>query len=94
MPIRIGNLKDPEVSLLFDKEDPDKIFTDLREIGHGSFGAVYYVRSDSFFGSSGLFVFYYRPGSSTPMKWWPSRKCLSLVNNRLRYDINLYYLQY
>lgn len=29
---------------LFDKEDPDKIFEDLREIGHGSFGAVYYAR--------------------------------------------------
>lgn len=40
---RVGNLKDPEVAQYFDKEDPDKIFTDLREIGHGSFGAVYYV---------------------------------------------------
>lgn len=29
---------------LFDKDDPDKIFEDLREIGHGSFGAVYYAR--------------------------------------------------
>lgn len=29
---------------LFDKEDPEKIFEDLREIGHGSFGAVYYAR--------------------------------------------------
>ena len=43
MSVRVGNLKDPEVSLLFDKEDPEKIFADLREIGHGSFGAVYYV---------------------------------------------------
>ena len=25
-------------------QDPDKIFDDLREIGHGSFGAVYYAR--------------------------------------------------
>ena len=24
-------------------EDPDTIFVDQREIGHGSFGAVYYV---------------------------------------------------
>lgn len=43
---RVGNLKDPEVSQHFDKEDPEKIFTDLREIGHGSFGAVYYVSAD------------------------------------------------
>jgi len=40
---RAGNLKDPEISQYFDKEDPEKIFADLREIGHGSFGAVYYV---------------------------------------------------
>lgn len=46
MPVgsRPGSLKDPEISELFDKEDPDKIFEDLREIGHGSFGAVYYAR--------------------------------------------------
>ena len=37
-------IKDPEGLQLFDREDPDKIFTDLREIGHGSFGAVYYAR--------------------------------------------------
>ena len=24
-------------------DDPDAIFTEQREIGHGSFGAVYYV---------------------------------------------------
>lgn len=40
---RLGHLKDPEIAQYFDKEDPEKIFTDLREIGHGSFGAVYYV---------------------------------------------------
>lgn len=83
MPIRLGNLKDPEVSLLFDKEDPDKIFTDLREIGHGSFGAVYYV--------SNLVNLVYgvnldcRPDMPTPTKWWPSRRCLSLASNQLRF---------
>lgn len=41
---RPGSLKDPEVAELFSKDDPDKIFEDLREIGHGSFGAVYYAR--------------------------------------------------
>lgn len=38
-------MKDPEVAELFHKDDPDKIFEDLREIGHGSFGAVYYARN-------------------------------------------------
>uniref|UniRef100_A0A8C0GSH2 non-specific serine/threonine protein kinase n=1 Tax=Chelonoidis abingdonii TaxID=106734 RepID=A0A8C0GSH2_CHEAB len=37
-------LKDPEIAELFFKEDPEKLFTDLREIGHGSFGAVYFAR--------------------------------------------------
>uniref|UniRef100_A0A8C1HIE9 non-specific serine/threonine protein kinase n=1 Tax=Cyprinus carpio carpio TaxID=630221 RepID=A0A8C1HIE9_CYPCA len=38
------SLKDPEIAELFFKEDPEKLFTDLREIGHGSFGAVYFAR--------------------------------------------------
>ncbi|XP_026473171.1 serine/threonine-protein kinase Tao isoform X2 [Ctenocephalides felis] len=41
---RPGSLKDPDIAELFHKQDPDKIFEDLREIGHGSFGAVYYAR--------------------------------------------------
>jgi len=41
---RHGSKKDPDVSELFEQEDPEKIFEDLREIGHGSFGAVYYAR--------------------------------------------------
>ncbi|BES88078.1 unnamed protein product [Nesidiocoris tenuis] len=43
---RPGSLKDPEIAELFGKEDPEKIFEDLREIGHGSFGAVYYARDN------------------------------------------------
>jgi hypothetical protein len=41
---RPGSLKDPEIAELFDRDDPEKRFEDLREIGHGSFGAVYYAR--------------------------------------------------
>lgn len=37
------SLKDPSVAELFANGDPDKRFDDLREIGHGSFGAVYFV---------------------------------------------------
>jgi hypothetical protein len=40
---KVGSLKDPDIAQLFSTDDPEKIFTDLREIGHGSFGAVYYV---------------------------------------------------
>lgn len=40
---KAGTLKDPDVAALFSTDDPEKIFSDLREIGHGSFGAVYYV---------------------------------------------------
>ncbi|KAI1231810.1 hypothetical protein IHE44_0007447 [Lamprotornis superbus] len=43
---RAGSLKDPEIAELFFKEDPEKLFTDLREIGHGSFGAVYFKWQD------------------------------------------------
>ena len=43
---RPGSLKDPDVAQLFESEDPDKLFDDLREIGHGSFGAVYYARNN------------------------------------------------
>ncbi|XP_012730020.2 serine/threonine-protein kinase TAO1 [Fundulus heteroclitus] len=41
---RVGNLKDPDIAELFFREDPEKLFTDLQEIGHGSFGAVYFAR--------------------------------------------------
>ncbi|CAB3220438.1 unnamed protein product [Arctia plantaginis] len=41
---RPGSLKDPDIAELFSRHDPEKIFEDLREIGHGSFGAVYYAR--------------------------------------------------
>uniref|UniRef100_A0A673Z7U4 non-specific serine/threonine protein kinase n=1 Tax=Salmo trutta TaxID=8032 RepID=A0A673Z7U4_SALTR len=44
--VRAGSLKDPEVAELFFKEDPEKLFSDLREIGHGSFGAVYFKWQD------------------------------------------------
>ena len=36
-------MRDPEIAKLFFKEDPEKLYEDLKEIGHGSFGAVYYV---------------------------------------------------
>ena len=48
MPIKTTSLKNvtknPEWANIFSEDDPDVVFTDQREIGHGSFGAVYYVR--------------------------------------------------
>jgi len=40
---RPGRLRDPDIAQLFSNEDPQQIFGDLREVGHGNFGAVYYV---------------------------------------------------
>ena len=52
MPLAKGGLfRNPEYAGLFDEQDPEKLFADLREIGHGSFGAVYYVSVE-------LFVFF------------------------------------
>jgi len=46
MPVnrRPGRLCDPDIEQLFSNDDPQEIFCDLREVGHGNFGAVYYVR--------------------------------------------------
>ncbi|NXY09802.1 TAOK3 kinase, partial [Pteruthius melanotis] len=41
--MRKGVPKDPEVADLFYKDDPEEIFVGLHEIGHGSFGAVYFA---------------------------------------------------
>lgn len=41
--VKVAFFKNPEYAGLFDEHDPEKLYADLREIGHGSFGAVYYV---------------------------------------------------
>lgn len=41
--LKPGSLKDPLVAALFTTKDPEQRYRDLREIGHGSFGAVYFV---------------------------------------------------
>jgi len=40
---RPGRVRDPDVAQLFSNDDPEQLFCDLREVGHGNFGAVYYV---------------------------------------------------
>ncbi|CAD5120986.1 DgyrCDS9529 [Dimorphilus gyrociliatus] len=44
---KVGNNAKEITKGLFLNEDPEKLFTDLREIGHGSFGAVYFARKAS-----------------------------------------------
>ncbi|XP_058512759.1 serine/threonine-protein kinase TAO3 isoform X1 [Ochotona princeps] len=41
--MRKGAPKDPEIADLFYKDDPEELFIGLHEIGHGSFGAVYFA---------------------------------------------------
>lgn len=41
--MRKGVPKDPDIADLFYKDDPQELFVGLHEIGHGSFGAVYFV---------------------------------------------------
>ncbi|XP_030847429.1 serine/threonine-protein kinase TAO1 [Strongylocentrotus purpuratus] len=43
LPTRVAQIKDLEVQRLFSDEDPEKLFTGMTEIGHGSFGAVYHA---------------------------------------------------
>ena len=43
----VKGTRSSEYAGLFDKQDPEEIFDNLREIGHGSFGAVYYVSNYS-----------------------------------------------
>ncbi|XP_073415697.1 serine/threonine-protein kinase TAO3 isoform X3 [Dendrobates tinctorius] len=42
-----GLLKDPDIADLFCKDDPETLFVDLHEIGHGSFGAVYFATNST-----------------------------------------------
>ncbi|KAF7259886.1 hypothetical protein EG68_02400 [Paragonimus skrjabini miyazakii] len=43
--LRNSVFKDPELAPLFSHEVPTDVFTDVRQIGRGSFGAVYYARN-------------------------------------------------
>ncbi|XP_071848340.1 serine/threonine-protein kinase TAO1-like isoform X2 [Apostichopus japonicus] len=45
LPTRVSQIKDQDVASLFTDEDPEKLFSELQEIGHGSFGAVYFARN-------------------------------------------------
>ncbi|XP_077148309.1 serine/threonine-protein kinase TAO3 isoform X5 [Ranitomeya variabilis] len=42
-----GLLKDPDIADLFCKDDPETLFVNLHEIGHGSFGAVYFATNST-----------------------------------------------
>lgn len=61
-------------SELFSKQDPEKLFTDLREIGHGNFGAVYYV-SLKLKHKKYFFIFLFRLETVKLMKLLRLKKC-------------------
>ncbi|XP_057353731.1 serine/threonine-protein kinase TAO1-like [Manis pentadactyla] len=42
--IQAQSLKDPEIAKLFSKEDPEKRFTNLRKVGQGGYGTVFFAR--------------------------------------------------
>uniref|UniRef100_A0A1I7SE52 non-specific serine/threonine protein kinase n=1 Tax=Bursaphelenchus xylophilus TaxID=6326 RepID=A0A1I7SE52_BURXY len=42
--LKPGSLKDPEIAQLFSTKDPEQRYCDLREVGSGSFGSVYYAQ--------------------------------------------------
>ncbi|CAD6197439.1 unnamed protein product [Caenorhabditis auriculariae] len=41
--VKPGVIKDPTIAALFSNKDPESRYQDLREIGHGSFGAVFFA---------------------------------------------------
>ncbi|PAV63512.1 hypothetical protein WR25_07685 isoform A [Diploscapter pachys] len=41
--LKPGVVKDPAIAALFSNKDPESRYDDLKEIGHGSFGAVYFA---------------------------------------------------
>ena len=47
-PLKINLSKHPDLAQIISEEDPESLFYDQREIGHGNFGAVYYVRIINF----------------------------------------------
>ena len=66
--LKPGSLKDAAVAALFASGDPEKRYVDLKEIGHGSFGAVFFVRSHR------TFKLIYRPTTKTTRSVWRLRR--------------------
>ncbi len=74
---------DGECGNLFSKEDPEKLFVDLREIGHGNFGAVYYVYIHKRILKRKIFIF--RVEIVKQMKLLLLKKCQQDENKILKF---------
>jgi hypothetical protein len=72
--LKPGNLKDPAVAQLFSTKDPETRYYDLREVGSGSFGNVYYVCFRVF----SFTWLVYRHKTRSPTKQLRSKKCIFL----------------
>jgi hypothetical protein len=73
---------DGDCGNLFSQEDPEKLFVELREIGHGNFGAVYYVSSA---GAKAGNYFRFRVAIPRRTRSWPSRRCPPGESRMLRF---------
>jgi len=79
---------DGECGNLFSREDPEKLFVDLREIGHGNFGAVYYVyiyKQSFLFRKKIMFCSLFRVEILKQMKWLLLKKCQQDESKTLKF---------
>ena len=53
-----------------DRDDPSKIFTELTEIGHGNFGAVYYAKNVKNNEIVAIKMMNYGGKQSSEVQWW------------------------
>ena len=89
-------IKDPRYSKLFQTaDDPDVLFVDMQEIGHGSFGAVYFVgvfvRTSKKYAYLPLSIMsIYRHATLVAMRWLRLKRWASVGNNHRRNGRTLY----
>jgi thousand and one amino acid protein kinase len=76
---------DSECGNLFSKEDPDKLFVELREIGHGNFGAVYYVSLKNQIFNYKEYLYLFRLEILKQMKLLLLKKCQQDENKMLKF---------
>ena len=57
-PLKINLSKHPELAEYFSDEDPETLFTDQKEIGHGNFGAVDYVSLNNYRPGPTIYIYY------------------------------------
>ncbi|KAK5969228.1 Serine/threonine-protein kinase Tao, partial [Trichostrongylus colubriformis] len=77
--VKPGVIKDPAVAALFSHKDPESRYDDLREIGHGSFGAVYFAYDKETSGTVAIKKMAYS-GKQAGEKWADILKEVAFLN--------------